>query len=167
LGAHTGTHVDAPFHFIADGANLSEFDVSHFYGPCRLIAVSDEVSVVTKAELESYSPAKGEILLIKTRNSSFSEDEPFRKDYVALDISAGEYLAECGVKTIGIDYLSVENPINKSGVHLIILGAGIGIIEGLMLKDVPAGQYFLSALPLRVEGVEGSPVRAVLFDFDR
>lgn len=163
LGSHTGTHADAPFHFIAEGKTLDDLPLDTFVGPCRVAALLD-VPVVTQAALETLRPRNGEILLLKTKNSLEEQLRPFHADYVGLDIDAGRYLARCGVKTIGVDYLSVEDQ-SPDVVHQAILGAGIGILEGLYLKDVPEGDYFLCAAPLKVDGAEGAPCRAILVDF--
>lgn len=173
IGAHQGTHVDSPYHWIEDGKKLDEMDLSCYCGFCRLIEMPEDKDIITKADLEPYKPQKGEILLVKTKNSLESDEAPFHLGFVGFDYEAGKYLAECGVKTIGIDYLSIEGG-TKEGVepdkyaHQPVLGAGMAVIEGLYFgKDVKPGNYFISALPLKVAGGEGCPVRAVLFDFDK
>jgi len=165
MGMHTGTHIDTPLHFIPGGANLDGVDLDRFIGPCRLIEVDRIKDTITKEDIEPYAPKAGEILLFKTANSEMPEDAPFTRDYVTFDRSASQYLAECGVKTVGIDYLSVDSQKNF-GNHNILLGADICLIEGLYFRDVPQGNYFLSALPLKFSGAEASPVRAVLIDFE-
>lgn len=161
MGMHTGTHVDAPLHFIPDGKNLDEVPLDRFIGNCRLIEVDAGKDAIGLDEIEPYDVQPGEIVLFKTANSQMEEDAPFTRDYVTFDPAAARYLVEKGAKTVGIDYLSIDGK-RREGIHNIILGAGLCVIEGLYFKDVPAGNYFLSALPLRAATAEGSPVRAVL-----
>lgn len=165
MGMHNGTHIDTPLHFIPGGKTLDDVPLDRFIGPCRLIEVDNKKGAITVDDIAPHGPKEGEILLFKTANSSASEDASFSADYVTFDRSAAQYLAECGVKTVGLDYLSVDNAKNF-GNHDILLGAGICLIESLYFRDVPPGRYFLSALPLKVAGAEASPVRAVLVDFD-
>jgi len=163
FGLHTGTHVDSPFHFLHEGKNLDEVELSRFIGKCRVVEISAESTAISRADLEPHIPQWDEILLVKTANSLKSENSPFEFG-VAIDISGAEYLVECGVRTIGIDFLSVEGKDTMGKVHHTILGAEMGIIEGLYLNGIPEGEYYISALPLRIEGMEGSPVRAVLIE---
>jgi len=159
LGMHTGTHVDSPFHFIANGENLDTFSLDHYFGKCRVVEIAGDM--ITRDDVMRVSPKRDEIILFKTRNSFISLSAPFTMDYAAFTLDAAEYLAESGVKTVGVDYLSIERS-DCSGVHMVLLGAGIGAIEGLDLSAVPPGEYFLSALPIKAAGAEGAPVRAVL-----
>lgn len=161
MGMHSGTHVDAPLHFVPTGEDLDGLPLDRWIGPCRLIEIAPEFDQITLELLLPHEVQRGEILLFKTQNSELPEDAPFTRDYVTLNPAAARHLVECGVKTIGVDYLSIDGKL-REGIHQIILGAGIAVIEGLYFKDVPAGNYFLSALPLRIKGAEGSPVRAVL-----
>jgi arylformamidase len=161
MGMHTGTHVDTPLHFIPEGKNLDEVPLDRFIGRCRLIEVPPDKDMIGFEDVEPYDVQAGEIILFKTRNSDMPEDAPFIGDFVTLNTDAAKHLAERGVKTVGIDYLSVDNN-RREGIHFIVLGAGMCIIEGLYFKNVPPGSYFLSALPLRVATAEGCPVRAVL-----
>lgn len=163
MGMHTGTHVDAPLHFIPGGKNLGETDLDRWIGPCRLIEVDASKDFIGLEDIESHNIGEGEIILFKTANSLMDEDAPFTRDYVTFNPAAAKHLVERGVKTVGIDYLSIDGKL-REGIHDIILGADICVIEGLYFKDVPAGSYFLSALPLKVEAAEGCPVRAVLVD---
>lgn len=164
LGSHTGTHVDAPLHFVADGAPLGGLPLGQYMGPCRVLSFPDQLRDITAEALASHAPGPGEILLLKTANSLLPEDTPFSTDYATLDPSGARLLVERGVKTVGIDCLSIER--DRSGVHDILLGAGVCVIEGVLLGDVPAGRYFLAAEPLKVPEAEGAPTRAVLIDFE-
>lgn len=164
MGMHTGTHVDSPMHFIPEGLNLDKVSLDHWIGNCRLIGIPEDSTFITKKDIEGYGLRENDIVLFKTRNSLNPEDAPFDRDYVTLDKDAAHYLVSIGVKTIGIDYLSIDGA-REEGIHNIILGAGICVIESLYFKDIPVGEYFLSALPLKAETAEGSPVRAVLIKF--
>ena len=164
MSAHTGTHMDAPLHFIAEGQSIDTIPFDATVGQARVIEIEDE-HAITRVELEQYEPQLGERLLFKTRNSSigWAECRYFLKDFVALNPDAARYLVECGVRTIGVDYLSI-GPFGDEGVetHHVILGAGIWAIEGLNLANVDAGTYELVCLPLKIAGGDGAPARAIL-----
>lgn len=162
LGSHTGTHLDAPAHFRPEGCDIHEVDLSRTVGPCRVVDLGD-VEMIGAAHLAPLQPEPGERLLFKTRNSAFMGASPFREDFAALDRSAADYLVEREVGLIGIDYLSVERPDSPGfAVHHTLLERGILLLEGLELAHVAPGRYTLVALPLKLEGVEASPLRAVL-----
>lgn len=164
MSAHTGTHMDAPLHFVADGRTLDTMPFSATIGRARVIEISDE-KVITRKELERHEPQLGERLLFKTRNSdvAWAQCRYFLKNYVALNTDAARYLVECGVRTIGVDYLSI-GPYGEEGfdTHRVILGASIWVIEGLNLANVSAGEYELVCLPLKIAGGDGAPARAIL-----
>ncbi len=164
MSAHTGTHMDAPRHFIKDGLTMSEMPLEASMGRARVIAIEDE-RVITRRELEESKPREGERILLKTRNSQIwsKRCRLFLKEFVAPDVAAARYLVECGVRTVGVDYLSVGK-YNGDGVetHQVLLGAGVWVIEGLDLSQVEPGEYELACLPLRIEGADGAPARAAL-----
>ena len=164
MTAHTGTHMDAPLHFLADGPGLDEMDASATIGPARVIEVHDPASIRAE-ELESYDVRAGERLLFKTRNSSYVwTEESFVEDFVYISTDAARHLAERGVLAVGVDYLSVggfgRDDIGET--HRLLLAGGVWIIEGLDLRSVEAGHYELVCLPLRVERSDGAPARAVV-----
>ena len=163
MGAHTGTHMDAPLHFLKDGAGLDDMPFSATLGPARIIAIADTGSV-KPGELAGRDIRPGERLLFKTLNSSRAWRHPgFLEDFVHISREAAAFLSERGVRTVGIDYLSVGG-FRKDGAetHRILLEAGIWIIEGLDLSGVEPGVYDLVCLPLRIMGSDGAPARAVL-----
>ena len=165
MGLHAGTHLDAPMHFIEGGDSIYEADLTKYIGTAKVFEmnVTESISFEDILHLDIVS---GDIVLFKTKNSDVPDDEPFRENYVYLTSGAAQLLADRQVKTVGTDYLSVEHYFSEAHkTHNILLGNNIGVIENLKLKDVPAGQYFLSSLPLKLEGVEASPVRAVLIEF--
>jgi arylformamidase len=164
LGAHTGTHVDAPVHFVPGGPGIDRMPVDATFGAARVIRIRHP-SVVLVRELERHAIRRGERILLRTRNSAraWSAAE-FAPDFVYLSTEAAEWLAARGVRTIGIDYLSVGGYRAENGVvvHRALLHAGVCIIEGLDLSRVPEGPCELICLPLRVQDGDGGPARAIV-----
>lgn len=163
MGSHTGTHVDPPFHFLPEGAKVDAMPLEPFIGPALVLEVSSDE--ITREFLEKASLANVERLLFKTKNSGFSQDPVFREDFAHLTGDAAAYLVTLGVKLVGIDYMSVEMYHSKDHAgHLSFLKAGVVILEGLDLSGVGPGWYELLCLPLKVEGGDGAPARAVLVE---
>jgi len=165
LGAHTGTHVDAPMHFIKGGAPVDLVTLDRFVGPARVIDCTADAKVIDAAELNKHDWKGARRILFRTRNSRnhWMTDPTFHEDFTYVAPDAAQLLADAGVELVGIDYLSMEK--YKSAdfkTHLILLGKGIPIVEGLQLADVTPGNYDLVVLPLRVVGHEGAPARAIL-----
>lgn len=164
LSAHTGTHMDAPCHFLAGGKSIDLFPLEVGIGPARVIVMPPECAVIGRHELEGKGIKRGDRVLLKTRNSKKRWDNlEFERDYVAINASAAEFLVESGVKLIGVDYLSV-GVFEGDGpeTHRRLLGAGVWIVEGLNLAHVEEGQYELVCLPLPITGSDGSPARVVI-----
>ena len=161
--AHVGTHMDAPSHFLADGAGMDAFPISAGVGPARVIAINDP-DLIRVAELKSYRLVKGERILFKTRNSECCwNTSNFLEKYVYIPHETAAYLADCCIQTVGVDYLSVGGyDCDGDETHRTLLRAGIWIIEGLNLKDVEPGNYELLCLPLKMVASDGAPARAVL-----
>lgn len=162
-GLHAGTHADAPLHFVSGGVSIDAIPPDRFIGRCRVVEIDPQRTMVSASDLMVKQPQRDEILLIKTSNSQRSY-ETFDPNYVALDVSGAAYLAACGVKTVGIDCLSIGRDNEVAAVHLALMGEGITILEGLDLSAINPGEYFLSALPPKIKGAEGAPVRAVLVE---
>jgi len=163
LSCHTGTHMDAPLHYLEGAPGLDEMPLTATIGLCRVAEVRDPESVKAD-ELTRIDPKAGERLLLKTRNSRRRwESEPFDESFVHLRADAAELLAERRIRTLGVDYLSVGS-FHDGGAetHRALLRAGIWIIEGLNLGAVAPGDYELICLPLLVLGSDGAPARAVL-----
>jgi arylformamidase len=163
MGAHTGTHMDAPLHFISGAAGIDTMPITAGIGPCRVIELDDETSI-SRASIEAHEVLAGERILLKTRNSNQSWwNDPFDENFVYISADAAGYLAHQNVMTIGVDYLSVGG-FHHDGVatHLALLEANIWIIEGLDLTRVRAGRYMLYCLPLKMQDGDGAPARAVL-----
>jgi arylformamidase len=164
LSAHTGTHLDAPLHFIGDGKDVTTLALETLIGPAQLVEATD-VDVIDATVLDSLSIPTGiERLLIKTRNSQlWSEAEAtFRTDFVAVTESGAVWLVEHGIRLVGVDYLSVAPYGDSARTHVILLQAGVIPVEGLNLSAVQPGRYQLICLPLKLAGCEGAPARAVL-----
>ncbi len=169
-GVHTGTHVDAPLHFIPHDLSVDELELDRFIGECQVIML-DGAGPITADELAAASIATTtERLLIKTSNSQWwqSNPETFNKDFRALHSSAARWIVERGIRLVGVDYLSVEafEAEEHHPTHNILLGARVGVIEGLNLAQVEPGRYRLMCLPLKLKGSDGAPARAVLETLD-
>lgn len=160
MSTHTGTHCDAPWHFVDDAATLDQVDTQVFIGEALVIDLP-EVELVRASDLPAT--ALPDRVLFKTRNSAIPMDGAFDRSFVALDEDAAERLVADGVKLVGIDYLSIA-PFGKgTPVHKILLGAGIFVVEGLRLAGVGAGVYDFIVLPLPIIGADGSPCRAFIY----
>jgi arylformamidase len=165
LGSHTGTHVDAPKHFFDDGAGVDALSLDVLMGPARLLAFSDDVKSIGEAELRAHDLTGVTRVLLKTRNSAWlaSGSSEFHPDYTYLAPDGAEYLVSLGVKLVGVDYLSVEQfHSGHHKTHRTLLERAIIIVEGLMMNDVPPGNYELCCLPILFPGLDGAPARAVL-----
>lgn len=165
LGAHSGTHIDAPQHFIRDGASIDQLSLDALVGPARVIQIADSVQAIDAAELNRHQWKGAERVLFRTRSTSghWMSSPVFRHDFPYIAPDAAQLLADAGVKLVGIDYISAEQygaPAPRT--HRILLGKGIPIVEGLDLTDVPAGDYDLVVLPIKVKGHEGAPARAIV-----
>ena len=166
LSAHTGTHMDAPRHFIKDGRTMESMPLEAVVGPCRVIELKHKTAI-TVEELKPYKLKKGERVLFKTRNSTKSwkmaKTSVFDEKFIYIPADTAQYLVDCGIMTVGVDYLSVGG-YQKDGVecHQILLGAEVWIIEGLNLAKIEPGKYDLVCLPLKILGADGAPARAIL-----
>ena len=161
--AHIGTHMDAPRHFLADGAGMETMPIEATIGAARVIAIRNH-EIIPVEELEPHHLARGERVLFKTRNSEQHwKTHDFQEKFVYIPEATAHYLASRGVQTIGVDYLSVGGYEKDSAeTHRALLAAGIWLIEGLNLEHVEPGEYELVCLPLKMVGSDGAPARAVL-----
>ncbi len=159
MNLHTGTHADAPLHMIPDGLTSSSFSPGDFLGPCRVIDCTEAKECITRELLADMQITSQDFILLKTRNSC---ENILESTFVYLEKSGAEYLAACRIRGIGIDSLGIERSQPGHETHLLLMKNGIIIIEGLRLADVPAGSYFLCALPLSIPGADAAPLRAVL-----
>jgi len=163
--SHTGTHIDAPLHFIADGETITDMALDATVGPARVIAIKDRESIKA-AELKKHNIKKGERILFKTRNSPAGyEAEKFSDDYCYLEDDGADYLAEKGVKLVGIDFITIgtiKRMENITHTHEVLLNAGIYIMEDCALDGVPPGEYEMLCLPLPIYKGDAAPCRAIL-----
>ncbi|MBN2343366.1 MAG: cyclase family protein [Deltaproteobacteria bacterium] len=168
LGVHSGTHVDAPKHFIDDGIGVADMSLDLFVGPCAVMEISD-TSEITARHLQTLVPEGVERLLLRTDNSQrMLRSDAFDKSFVSLSKDAAMWICQRGIRLVGIDYLSVESFHCPPGnpVHRILLEGNVALLEGLVLAHVPAGQYELFAAPVKLSGADGAPCRAVLRTVD-
>jgi len=167
--AHTGTHVDAPYHFIAGGTTVEALSLDVLIGPAHVVALPG-LRLITPESLAALNlPASARRVLFKTDNSGLWNGPAagaFRRDFVALAPAAAQWLVDRGIRLVGVDYLSVEPYAEQEPIayttHHILLGAGVIVIEGLNLAEVPTGVYELICLPLKLVGADGAPARVVL-----
>lgn len=164
MSAHSGTHIDAPYHFLADGIRVDEIPLELLTGRVYVLDLP-EVDLITASVVEGANiPPRTRRVLFKTRNSTFwsRNRSDFQEDYVALDAGAAQYLVDRGVKVVGVDYLSVAPYQATRPTHEILLKAGVVIIEGLDLSEVSQGRYTFYCLPLKLAGADGAPARVIL-----
>jgi arylformamidase len=167
FGLHSGTHVDAPSHFIEGGAKVDALPLDSLLGEAEVIDVPNDVRIIDRSFVIANCTSRSQRILFKTHNSTFwnNTQEGFREDYVYIDHEAARRLVETGIKLVGVDYLSVEKFNSKNfETHHAFLSSGVVILEGLDLRSVPSGVYELLCLPLRIAGGsgDGAPARVVL-----
>ncbi len=165
LGAHSGTHVDAPMHFVRDGAPVDRIPLDALVGPARVVQIADSVQAIDARELNGHQWKGAERVLFRTRSTArrWMSSAEFHRDFAYIAPDAAQLMADAGVKLVGIDYISAEQfaaPAPRT--HQILLGRGTPIVEGLDLTDVPAGDYDLIVLPMKVRGHEAAPARAIV-----
>jgi arylformamidase len=159
LGAHTGTHVDAPNHFLDGAGGVDTVALAPLIGPAVVVdATGVDKTLDAAAVAAAGVPAGAERVLFRTRNSQLWEQDEFSEDFVSFDASGARALLDAGVRLVGIDYLSIGDP----GAHRALLGADVAVVEGLDLRGVEPGPYQLVCLPLKLVGSDGGPARAVL-----
>ena len=153
MGLHTGTHVDAPVHFVDGAAGVEGLPLDVLVGPCEVVAVDD-------LEAATVAPAlpDAERVLFRTPNSELWERDAFADEFLSFDGDGARLLVERGVRLVGVDYLSVGD----AGAHVALLEAGVVVVEGLDLRRVDTGAYELVCLPLKVLGADGAPARVLL-----
>jgi arylformamidase len=162
LGSHSGTHIDAPYHFEEKGIKVDQIPLDSLIGKATVFDIKSKEKIDLE-DIKSLKLKKCKRIIFKTVNSTYWKLPEFKKDFVYITREAAKYLADSEVKLIGIDYLSIEKFQNKyADVHHILLRKGIIIIEGLDLTSVKAGDYELIALPLKIKNGDGSPARVVL-----
>lgn len=160
LDVHTGTHVDSPLHMLPDGGTMETLNIEKLTGTCRVLDLTEVKNGITRSDLEGKGIEKGDFVLLKTRNS---DSESFDFEFVFLAEDGASYLASLGVRGVGIDALGVERSQPGHPTHKILFKAGVLILEGLRLKEVPEGEYFMVAAPIKLKETEAAPARVLLF----
>jgi arylformamidase len=160
MNSHTGTHIDAPVHYLKTGDTIDQVSFSSLIGKCRVLDVTSEGSIITETCLKGRSDGIERLLL----RTSFSSSTEFRDDYPALNLDAARYLTRTGIHCVGIDSFSIESFICDGSVHRELASHQCLIIELLDLSGVPEGDYSMIALPLRLAGLDGSPARVILIE---
>ncbi|MDH7486413.1 MAG: cyclase family protein [Anaerolineae bacterium] len=166
ISTHTGTHVDAPAHCIRGGLAVDALDLNVLVGPAQVVQAL-EADALSAAVLEGLAIPQGtERLLLRTRNSErwARGEREFATDFVALTEDGARWLVARGIRLVGVDYLSVGPFDDPLPTHLVLLGAGVIVVEGLNLSGVAPGLYQLVCLPLKIAGGDGAPARAILID---
>lgn len=169
LNAHTGTHIDAPSHFLQDGITIDQIELENCFGPSLVLDMTRVKERIGKEELiaqehKQRQIKKDDIILLKTLNSNIGATEKFDPEFVYLSADGAEYLASKGIRAVGIDYLGIERSQQGHPTHYVLLSKEILIIEGLRLAHIKPGEYYFCCLPLNTMGLEAAPARAVLID---
>jgi arylformamidase len=158
---HAGTHVDAPFHFLADGATIESLPLETFIGPARVCA-SNPGSRITGADVASAALQGETRVLFKTRNSGLLRKREYDPSFAPFSVDAAKALVDLGVRLVGLDYLSAAAADEQVPVHRAFLEHGVILLEGIDLSEVPPGRYELICFPVKIAGSDGAPCRAVL-----
>lgn len=164
LSSHTGTHVDAPSHFLHEGKTIDELSLSKVIGDCVVLDMTTCAERITRDCLMAHDHqiVEGSIVLLRTTNSDVSPTDKFSPHFVYLEASGALYLAEKKVKAVGIDYLGIEHSQPGHPTHEALMHADVTIIEGLRLGHVQPDNYLFVCLPLYTIGLEAAPARAIL-----
>lgn len=167
LGSHTGTHVDAPYHFIDGAPTVDEIPLDALIGPCQVVEHNGNAHVSADDFDRWRLPPDTSRLLIKTSNSRLWDDDRFHEDYIALTADAAKWIVNRGIVLVGIDYMSIEEfGATKFVVHETLLERNVVILEGVDLRGVSPGDYQMVCAPLLVVGAEGAPARVILWTDD-
>lgn len=161
MGVHSGTHMDAPLHFIDGGKDIDSVEITRFFG--RVLVVDAPSDRIGEEQLEPYDLSGVQAVFFRTRASQRDEMTPFWDEYPAITAGCAQYLIQRGIVMVGTDYFSVELcRDNRYPVHKALLSQGVAVVENLDLKDAEPGIYDYVCLPLRIAGSDGSPVRVLL-----
>lgn len=162
LSSHTGTHVDAPSHFLRDGKTIDEIALERLYGEAKVLDLITVGDVITSEHLSPFVIEEGDIVLLRTANSLREPTEKFDPHFIYLSADGAAYLAQRKIRAVGIDYLGIERNQPDHVTHKTLMQSDVVVIEGLRLGHVADGVYTMICLPLKIIGTEGSPARAVL-----
>ena len=164
LSSHSGTHIDAPSHFLKDGITIDKESLNKFVGTAEVIDFTKLKKKITASDFKAHKIKKNQIILLKTHNSFLNETDQFDSEFIYLTASGAKYLKEKKVKAVGIDYLGIEHSDSYHKTHKILLKADIPIIEGLRLANTKAKEYYFICLPLALECIDAAPARAILIE---
>ena len=166
LSAHTGTHIDAPVHFLIGGSGVDSLPLEVLIGLAVVVNIPGIQAIGAPEFKTANIPPNTERLLLKTDNGKFLEQPEFNQEFSYITPDGAGYLIDHGIRLVGIDYLSVAEYGSGEAVHRALLSEGIVIVEGLDLREVPPGPYRMSALPLKIRGCDGAPARVVLEEME-
>ncbi len=163
LCTHTGTHVDAPRHFIKKGKDITEIDLELLVGPCKVIEINSDKKLIEVSDLRDKIEKNDNKLLVKTKNSEIIHDNVFHKDYISFSVEAINFLLEKGIRLLGIDYFSIAPFEDTNPVHRTFLKQNNTLaLEGIDLSNIEPGKYQLICLPMKIEKAGGAPARVLL-----
>jgi len=166
LSAHTGTHIDAPVHFLKEGSGVDSLALEVLIGPAVVVHIPGILAIGASQFKAANIPPGTDRLLLKTDNGKLLGQSEFSQEFSYITPDGADYLIEHGIRLVGIDYLSVAEYGSGESVHRTLLGAGIVIVEGVDLREVLPGPYRMFALPLKIKGCDGAPARVVLETID-
>ena len=162
LGAHTGTHVDAPAHFVNAGSTVDRLDLDALLGPAEVVEALDVETLSADSLARLSIPSGAERVIFHTRNSDMWEQRTFHEDFVSITPDGATWLIDRRIRLVGVDGLSAAPFDDPAPTHRALLRADIVLVEGLDLRGIAAGTYYLVCLPLKIRGIEGAPARAIL-----
>ncbi|MFC4183186.1 cyclase family protein [Saccharococcus thermophilus] len=160
MDVHTGTHIDAPLHMVKGGDTFETISLDRLVGPCKLFDLTHVNDKITKDDIAALDIQENDFVLFKTKNSL---EDAFNFEFIYVAEDAARYLADQKVRGVGIDALGIERSQQGHPTHKTLFSAGVIVIEGLRLKDVPEGSYFMVAAPLKLVGTDAAPARVLLF----
>jgi arylformamidase len=159
MNLHTGTHLDRTLHMMQGGNTMETLDLNQVVCECKVLDLTDVKEMITKEDLVAKDIVAGDFLLLKTKNSF---EDILETDFIYLEKSGAKYLASLGILGVGTDALGIERSQSNHETHLQLMNLGVHILEGLRLKDIEEGTYFMVAAPINIVGGEAAPVRAIL-----
>ncbi|KQU59693.1 cyclase family protein [Rossellomorea marisflavi] len=161
IDLHTGTHVDAPLHMFNEGETIETIDIKQLVRPVKVFDLTDAEENISYEDIKDLAIEENDFVIFKTKNSW---DEEFNFEFIYVAADAAKHLAEKKIAGVAIDALGIERAQEGHPTHRTLMGNGVIIMEGLRLKDIEAGQYFMVAAPLNVQKTDASPARVLLFD---
>jgi arylformamidase len=161
MDVHTGTHIDAPLHMVKGGETFETIPLEKLVGNCKVFDLTNVKDKISKEDLQHLNIEENDFVLFKTQNSM---EDAFNFEFIYVAEDAAQYLADKKVRGVGIDALGIERSQPGHPTHKTLFGSGVIVIEGLRLKDVPEGEYFMVAAPLKLVGTDAAPARVLLFE---